>query len=126
MKFKKVKKIFAVASVITLVSGVTAFADTHIYKPFNQAYKGLGSYQLDVDYESGMRSCKAKAWGNDNYEYKVKLTIVYSDGQEVIQDTGYQLGEAYISRSYEWAEDYQAYMSVKHDRTITGVNVSGS
>lgn len=126
MKFKKVKKIFAAASIITLIGGVTAFADTHVYKPFNDAYKWLGSYQLDVDYQSGMRSCKARAWGNNSYQYKVKLTIVYDDGQEVIDDTGYQFAQAYISRSYEWAEDYQAYMAVKHDRTITGVNVSGS
>ena len=126
MKLKKVRKICAAAFIITLISGVTAFADTYIYELFNKEYKDMGNYMLNVDYESGMRSCEAKAWGNNNYQYKVKLKITYDDGQEVMTDTGYHFKEAYVSRSYEWAEDYQTNMFVIHNRIITGVTVSGS
>ena len=109
---------------VTLVGSVTAFADTYINENFVDGY---GKYMLDVNSSSGMRSCDACAWGSKEYDYKVKLTTVYSDGQEVVRDTGYNAGSARITSSYEWAEDYQAFMAVRYGTRIRdSVIVSGS
>lgn len=124
MKLSKCKKLLAVASVAALVGSVTAFADTYINENFENGY---GKYMLDVNSSSGMRSCEARAWGSDSYQYKIELTTVLYDGQEVINDTGYNNGNSYIFRSYEWAEDYQARMIVRegvYNRQT--VEVSGS
>ena len=124
MKFTKCKKLLAVTSMVTLVGSVTAFADTYINENFKDGY---GKYMLDVNSSSGMRSCDACAWGSKEYDYKVKLTTVYSDGQEVVRDTGYNAGSARITSSYEWAEDYQAFMAVRDGIEIRDkVWVSGS
>ena len=124
MKLSKCKKLLAVASMVALVGSVTAFADTYINKNFEDGY---GKYMLDVNSSSGMRSCEVRAWGSDSYQYKIELTTVLYDGQEVINDTGYNNGNSYIFRSYEWAEDYQARMIVRegvYNRQT--VEVSGS
>ena len=124
MKFTKCKKLLAVTSMVALVGSVTAFADTYINENFKDGY---GKYMLDVNSSSGMRSCDACAWGSKEYDYKVKLTTVYSDGQEVVRDTGYNAGSARITSSYEWAEDYQAFMAVRDGIEIRDkVWVSGS
>ncbi len=124
MKLSKCKKLLAVTSMVALVGSVTAFADTYINENFVDGY---GKYMLDVNSSSGMRSCDACAWGSKEYNYKVKLITVYSDGQEVVRDTGFIAGSARITSSYEWAEDYQAYMAVRDGIYITGdVWVSGS
>ena len=124
MKLSKCKKLLAVISMAALVGSVTAFADTYINENFVDGY---GKYMLDVNSSSGMRSCDACAWGSKEYNYKVKLITVYSDGQEVVRDTGFIAGSARITSSYEWAEDYQAYMAVRDGIYITGdVWVSGS
>ncbi len=124
MKLSKCKKLLAVTSMVTLVGSVTAFADTYINENFKDGY---GKYMLDVNSSSGMRSCDACAWGSKEYDYKVKLTTVYSDGQEVVRDTGYNAGSARITSSYEWAEDYQAFMAVRYGTRIRdSVIVSGS
>ena len=124
MKFSKCKKLLAVTSMVALVGSVTAFADTYINENFVDGY---GKYMLDVNSSSGMRSCDACAWGSKEYDYKVKLTTVYSDGQEVVRDTGYNAGSARITSSYEWAEDYQAFMAVRYGTRIRdSVIVSGS
>ena len=124
MKFTKCKKLLAVTSMVALDGSVTAFADTYINENFVDGY---GKYMLDVNSSSGMRSCDACAWGSKEYDYKVKLTTVYSDGQEVVRDTGYNAGSARITSSYEWAEDYQAFMAVRYGTRIRdSVIVSGS
>jgi len=124
MKFTKCKKLLAVTLMVALVGSVTAFADTYINENFKDGY---GKYMLDVNSSSGMRSCDACAWGSKEYDYKVKLTTVYSDGQEVVRDTGYNAGSARITSSYEWAEDYQAFMAVRYGTRIRdSVIVSGS
>ncbi len=124
MKLSKCKKLLAVTSMVALVGSVTAFADTYINENFVDGY---GKYMLDVNSSSGMRSCDACAWGSKEYDYKVKLTTVYSDGQEVVRDTGYNAGSARITSSYEWAEDYQAFMAVRYGTRIRdSVIVSGS
>ena len=124
MKFTKCKKLLAVTSMVALVGSVTAFADTYINENFVDGY---GKYMLDVNSSSGMRSCDACAWGSKEYDYKVKLTTVYSDGQEVIRETGFTAGSARITSSYEWAEDYQAFMAVRYGTRIRdSVIVSGS
>ena len=124
MKFTKCKKLLAVTLMVALVGSVTAFADTYINENFVDGY---GKYMLDVNSSSGMRSCDACAWGSKEYDYKVKLTTVYSDGQEVVRDTGYNAGSARITSSYEWAEDYQAFMAVRYGTRIRdSVIVSGS
>ena len=124
MKFTKCKKLLVVTSMVALVGSVTAFADTYINENFVDGY---GKYMLDVNSSSGMRSCDACAWGSKEYDYKVKLTTVYSDGQEVVRDTGYNAGSARITSSYEWAEDYQAFMAVRYGTRIRdSVIVSGS
>ena len=124
MKFTKCKKLLAVTSMVALVGSVTAFADTYINENFKDGY---GKYMLDVNSSSGMRSCDACAWGSKEYDYKVKLTTVYSDGQEVVRDTGFTAGNARITSSYEWAEDYQAFMAVREGIYIKdSVWVSGS
>ncbi len=110
MKLRKCKKLLVVASMAALVGSVTAFADTYINENFENGY---GKYMLDVNSSSGMRSCDACAWGSNEYKYYVKLITVYSDGQEVVRDTGYNAGSARITSSYEWAEDYQAFMAVR-------------
>ncbi len=124
-KFLKIAKpIIATMSIITLIGSITVLADTYINKDFKDGY---GKYMLDVNSSSGMRSCEARAWGSDNYKYKIELTTVLYDGQEVINDTGYNNGNSYIFRSYEWAEDYQARMIVRegvYNRQT--VEVSGS
>ena len=109
---------------VTLVGSVTAFADTYINENFVDGY---GKYMLDVNSSSGMRSCDACAWGSKEYDYNVKLITVYSDGQEVIRETGFTAGNARITSSYEWAEDYQAFMTVREGIYIKdSVWVSGS
>ena len=124
MKFSKCKKLLAVTSMVALVGSVTAFADTYINENFVDGY---GKYMLDVNSSSGMRSCDACAWGSKEYNYKVKLITVYSDGQEVVRDTGFIAGSARITSSYEWAEDYQAFMAVRDGIEIRDkVWVSGS
>ena len=124
MKLSKCKKLLAVTSMVALVGSVTAFADTYINENFVDGY---GKYMLDVNSSSGMRSCDACAGGSKEYDYKVKLTTVYSDGQEVVRDTGYNAGSARITSSYEWAEDYQAFMAVRDGTQIRdSVIVSGS
>ena len=124
MKFTKCKKLLAVTLMVALVGSVTAFADTYINENFKDGY---GKYMLDVNSSSGMRSCDACAWGSKEYDYKVKLTTVYSDGQEVIRETGFTAGNARITSSYEWAEDYQAFMTVREGIYIKdSVWVSGS
>ena len=124
MKFTKCKKLLAVTLMVALVGSVTAFADTYINENFKDGY---GKYMLDVNSSSGMRSCDACAWGSKEYDYKVKLTTVYSDGQEVIRETGFTAGNARITSSYEWAEDYQAFMAVREGIYIKdSVWVSGS
>ena len=124
MKFSKCKKLLAVTSMVALVGSVTAFADTYINENFKDGY---GKYMLDVNSSSSMRSCEARAWGSDSYQYKIELTTVLYDGQEIINDTGYNNGNAYIFRSYEWAEDYQAFMAVRDGVEIRHrVWISGS
>ena len=124
MKLSKCKKLLAVTSMVALVGSVTAFADTYINENFVDGY---GKYMLDVNSSSGMRSCDACAWGSKEYNYKVKLITVYSDGQEVIRETGFTAGSARITSSYEWAEDYQAFMAVRDGIEIRDkVWVSGS
>ena len=93
MKFTKCKKLLAVTSMVALVGSVTAFADTYINENFVDGY---GKYMLDVNSSSGMRSCEARAWGSDSYQYKIELTTVLYDGQEIINDTGYNKVNAYI------------------------------
>ena len=127
MKFTKCKKLLAVTSMVALVGSVTAFADTYINDLFDNNNPAYGRYMLDVNSSSGMRSCDACAWGSKEYDYNVKLITVYSDGQEVIRETGFTAGNARITSSYEWAEDYQAFMTVREGIYIKdSVWVSGS
>ncbi|MCI8427155.1 MAG: hypothetical protein HFJ03_06450 [Lachnospira sp.] len=72
-------------SIIILIDSATVFADTYINKDFKDGY---GKYMLDVNSLSGMRSCEARAWGSDNYnyKYKIELTTVLYDGQEVTKN----------------------------------------
>lgn len=108
-----------------MVGGVTAFADTYQSDSFKSG--DYGQWLFNVDSESGMRSCKAKAWGKSSCQYNVNLTTVFYDGQEVVNDTGFQYNNAYVSRSYEWAEDYQARMIVREGiNNKYNVVVSGS
>ena len=127
MKLSKCKKLLAVTSMVALVGSVTAFADTYINDLFDNNNPAYGRYMLDVNSSSGMRSCDACAWGSKEYDYNVKLITVYSDGQEVIRETGFTAGSARITSSYEWAEDYQAFMAVRDGIEIRDkVWVSGS
>ncbi len=127
MKLRKCKKLLAVTSMVALVGSVTVFADTYINNPFDNNNAAYGRYMLDVNSSSGMRSCEARAWGSSDYKYKIELTTVLYDGQEVINDTGYNYGNAYVSRSYEWAEDYQARMIVREGiNNKYNIVVSGS
>lgn len=123
--FKVTKNILAAVSVVTLFGGVTAFAYTNESGTFNKGEHG--QYYFIVNSNSGMRSCEAKAWGKSSCQYNVKLKTVFYDGQEVVNDTGFQYNNAYVSRSYEWAEDYQVYMAVRYNGQIRAdVSFSGS
>ncbi len=70
-------------SIIILIDSATVFADTYINKDFKDGY---GKYMLDVNSLSGMRSCEARTWGSDNYKYKIELTTVLYNGQEVTKN----------------------------------------
>ena len=70
-------------SIIILIDSATVFADTYINKDFKDGY---GKYMLDVNSLSGMRLCEARTWGSDNYKYKIELTTVLYNGQEVTKN----------------------------------------
>jgi len=120
----KFKKLIAAASVVAMLGSITAYADTYINDEFKDGY---GKYMLSVHCDSNMRDCEAVAWGSSSNNYCVNLVCTFYDGQEVVIDTGFLHGEARVTRSYEYTEDYVAKMYVRNGIYIRGsVTVSGS
>ncbi len=120
----KIKKILAVAAMTALVGSITAFADTYISNSFQDDY---GKYMFEVDYASGMRNCNEEAWGSDNYQYKILLTIYYKNIAPVDRSTKFESEYVKIDNPYEEVDDYEATIIVREGIMIRDmVTVSGS
>ena len=120
----KIKKILAVTAITALVGSTTAFADTYISNSFQD---DCGKYMFEVNYASGMRNCYVEAWGSDNYQYKILLTIYYKNMEPVDRSTKFESEYVKIDNPYEEVDDYKATIIVREGLMIRDmVTVYGS
>lgn len=117
MKFRKV--IF-LSALLIVFSCMTVLADTYREEEYGNGY---GYAKLEVDSSGGLRNCHAWTGSkpyNEAYTYNVKLLTTYQDGDTLEEETGFQQGYAFISHSYEWAEDYYSSNYVRDGIYIQG------